>query len=532
LIPSAEDIKRQVIPRWRTVRATTEAGEQVSVHPQRSTELEKSLTDRMAQEFEQRLKEWQQEKDISTAEELLAAAIVMGTVVDDVRAAARLVADDDHSLRGSKDIARSILGILNPEVHEPLSDETTKMRLEIARRKRLLRMYPRDALLLTETALQYTNLGMNNPAASLLKSAAAVAPNNRYVLRSLTRFWVHWGEPDKALHFLSKSEATRHDPWLMAAQMAAEDVARKPPSFWREARQLLGADRFSDFELAELAAAAGTLQLEAGSHKIARKLFRRSLTAPTENAVAQAHWASRRDPAIDASRAVTPDAFEALTWENIVTGRSSEAVSAAVQWQRIEPFSLRPAGTGSFIAVSHLGDGKLGEMFCRRGLIANRGSSALHNNLAVALAIQGRIEEAKKELGNIKSHLSITERVVNFATQGLIQMRSGNVSEGGRLYQKAIGVAIENKSRLLWCRAAANYALEYARYDNSDLPETVALIEKVFDDLDDKTKSMASDVPAVLERAKKIRSASEIIEAVGNVRSNLISYPADNEVLG
>jgi hypothetical protein len=50
--------------------------------------------------------------------------------------------------------------------------------------------------------------------------------------------------------------------------------------------------------------------------------------------------------------------------------------------------------------------------------------------------------------------------------------------------------------------------------------------------LDDKTKSLASDVPAVLERAKKIRSASEIIEAVGNVRSNLISYPADNEVLG
>jgi hypothetical protein len=86
----------------------------------------------------------------------------------------------------------------------------------------------------------------------------------------------------------------------MAAQMAAEDVARKPPSFWRETRRLLGADRFSDFELAELAAAPGTLQLEAGSHKIARKLFRRSLTAPTENAVAQAHWASRRDPAIDA----------------------------------------------------------------------------------------------------------------------------------------------------------------------------------------------------------------------------------------
>jgi tetratricopeptide (TPR) repeat protein len=531
LIPSGEDIKRQVIPRWRTVRATTEAGEQVSVHPQRSTDLENGLAARMAQAFEQRLKEWQQEKDVSAAEELLAAAIVVGTtIVDDVHAAARLVADDDQSLRGSKDIARSILGVLNPEVHEPLSDETKKMRLEIARRKRLLRMYPRDALLLTETALQYTNLGMNGHAAGLLKSAAAVAPNNRYVLRSMTRFWVHWGEPDQALHFLSKSEATRHDPWLMAAQMAAEDVARKPPSFWREARRLLGADRFSDFELAELAAAAGTLQLEAGSHKIARKLFRRSLTAPTENAVAQAHWASRRDPAIDASRAVTPDAFEALTWENIVKGKPSEAVSAATHWQSIEPFSLRPAGTGSFIAVSHLGDGKLAEMFCRRGLIANRGSSALHNNLAVALAIQGRVAEANTELGNIKSQLSITEQVVNFATQGLIQMRSGNVNEGGRLYKKAIETAIECRSRLLWCRAAANYAAECARYDNSDLPENAALIEKIFDGLDDRTKSLANDVPAILHRAKKMRSASEIIEAIESFRNNLISYPSDSEL--
>jgi tetratricopeptide (TPR) repeat protein len=529
LIPSGEDIKRQVIPRWRTVRATTEAGEQASVNPQPSSQIESDVKARLAQEFDRRLREWQQEKDISAAEELIAAAIVVGTVVEDVRAAARLVANDDHSLGGSREIARSILGAGNPEVHEPLSNETTKMRFEIARRKRLLRIYPRDALLLTETALQYTNLGMNDSASALLKGAAAVAPNNRYVLRSLTRFWVHWGEPDRAIHFLSKSDATRHDPWLMAAQMAAEDVARKPPSFWREARRLLGADRFSDFAVAELAAATGTLQLEAGSHKLARKLFRRSLTAPTENAVAQAHWASRRDPAIDASHAVTPDAFEALTWENLATHRPSEAVSAATNWLSIEPFSLRPAAIGSFIAASYLGDGKVAEMFCRRGLIANRGSSALHNNLAVALAIQGRVEEAKAELGNLKSHLSTTDQVVNFATQGLIQMRIGNVGEGGRLYEKAIEIAIESKSRLLWCRAAANYAAECARYDNSDLPERAALIEKVFEGLDDKTKSLASDVPAILDRARKTRSASEIIEAIGSFRNNLISYPIDNE---
>jgi len=212
-------------------------------------------------------------------------------------------------------------------------------------------------------------------------------------------------------------------------------------------------------------------------------------------------------------RAVTPDAFEALTWKNLSIGKPKEAVSAALSWQAIEPFSLRPAGIGSFIAVEHLGNAKLGELFCRRGLIANRGSLALHNNLAVALAIQGRVDEAKAELENLKSHSGASERVVNVATQGLIQMRSGNLNEGARLYEMEIGIAIENKSRLLWCRAAANYALEYARYDNAICPKPSHPSRKSSMTLDDKTKSLASDVPAVLERAKKIRSASKIIEA-------------------
>jgi hypothetical protein len=144
-----------------------------------------------------------------------------------------------------------------------------------------------------------------------------LAPDNRYVLRSLTRFWVHQAEPDLALHFLSKFAATRRDPWLLAAQMAAEDVAHKGPSNWREAKRILSAEQFSDFELTELAAAFGTLELQAGSHKLARKMFRRSLTAPTENSVAQVQWASRRDSMINVSHELTAKASEALAWEKL-----------------------------------------------------------------------------------------------------------------------------------------------------------------------------------------------------------------------
>jgi hypothetical protein len=156
-------------------RAATAAGELASVSQRAPTEAESGVAGRLSHEFELRLKEWRQELDASAAEELLAAAIVVGAADgEEVRAAARLIAEDQGSLSGSVDIARSVLGRPDPNNHEPLSDETAKMHLEIARRKRLLRIYPRDALLLTETALQYTNLGMNDPASHLLKVATAV----------------------------------------------------------------------------------------------------------------------------------------------------------------------------------------------------------------------------------------------------------------------------------------------------------------------------------------------------------------------
>jgi Flp pilus assembly protein TadD len=493
--------------------------------------LRRGVAARFAQEFELRLREWRQELDIAAAEELLAAAIVVGTLEsDEIRAAARLIAFDQQSLSGSKDIARSILGTLDDTgTREPLSSETAKMHIEIARRKRLLRMYPRDALLLTETALQCTNLGMSQSAAQLLRAAAAVAPNDRYVLRSLTRFWVHSGDPDRAVHFLSKSIATRSDPWLMAAQMAAEDVAHKAPSFWREAKRILSAERFSSFDLTELAAATGTLQLEAGNHKLARKMFRRSLTAPTENAVAQAQWASRRDPVIEVPHTLTANAFEALAWEKLADRRWQDTIDATKSWQDIEPFSVRPAVMGSFVAVAHLGDGRSGEEFSRKGLIANRGTSVLHNNLAVAMAIQGRVDEASQELENVKIPQTKPEEIVNLATRGLIEMRKGNWADGSELYRRSIELAIADKNAVLWCRAAAHYAYESARYDKSELAESASIIMKVYSSLSMRTKLLLNDVPAILERAAKVQSASEVIEKLASFRSSMSVYPFNDE---
>jgi hypothetical protein len=533
LIPSEDDVKRQVIPRWRTIKATKDAGEFKSVG--REGKTDHGVSDRLSLHFDLRLKEWREERDIAAAEELVGIAIVCGvTNNSDVRAAAEKIHEDPGGLTGSKALAANILKLAGEEQgHDPIASDTARIRIELARRKRLIRLYPRDALLLTETALLYTNLGMMStapelglmgPAGALLRTAFAVSQDNRYVLRSLTRFLVHAKRADLALHYLSKSGATQSDPWLLAARLAAEDVSGQPVKIWRETKSILAAEKFSDFELAELRAAAGTLHLEAGSHKLARKMFRKSLTAPTENAVAQAQWASRRDSSIDVPSDVT-NAFEAQAWEEQLAGRWGSAIEAVRHWHELEPFSVRPPVMGSFVAVAHLGDGAAGEAFSRQGLIANKGNSLLHNNLAVACAIQGKLAEAQTELDMVKFRHGTSEEAVNLATRGLIAMRSGSIEEGARLYNQAIELAVTIKNPALWCRASANFALECSRFDKTDLESYAASIMKVYDRMDDQAKALLNDVPVLLERARNIQSASDIIEKLGAFRDNLMAYP-------
>ncbi|MET4717141.1 Tfp pilus assembly protein PilF [Bradyrhizobium japonicum] len=531
MIPSDDDIKRQVIPRWRTIRATTEAGELGSSERQTPSEALTALSSRLVQELHLRVREWREEKDLAAAEELLAAAIVAGDdeFKAEIAAASQLVLADPASLPGSIELARSFAQDA-AVAEEPLPTETKKMYSEIARRKRLLRVYPRDPLLFTETALLYTNLGLNNSAKQLLRAAAALAPNNRYVLRSLTRFWVHQAEPDRALHFLSRSAATKYDPWLLAAQVATEDVAQKKSINWREAKRVLDDDRFSDFELTELAAALATLQLQAGSHKLARKMFRKSLAKPTENSVAQVQWASRRDPTISVSHDLTANASEALAWEQLSAHQWNEVIGATRRWQEIEPFSVRPAVMGSFVGVGHLGDGRVGEQFARRGLVANKGSQVLHNNLAVSLALQGRVPEARAELENVKPAPGTNEEIVNLATRGLIEMRAGDVAGGADLYRRSIELAVTLRSAALWCRAYAHFAVEVARFDKSALPEVTTAIMKVYDKLPDQAKLILNDVPAMLERAARLQTVADVLVSLENFRERFIpTYPSDGE---
>jgi tetratricopeptide (TPR) repeat protein len=182
--------------------------------------------------------------------------------------------------------------------------------------------------------------------------------------------------------------------------------------------------------------------MESGHRKEARRLFRHALAAPTENALAQVGWAVRRDPQlleIDERAFETPRPFEARAWERFSLQAWAESVTAAAEWLLDEPFATRPAVFGSFLSDAALGDYERSAAFARQGLGANPDDVWLLNNLAVALATLGRVQEAALSHARIRrANLDAEEQTVYLATKGLLAYRGGRWEEGRALYEQAI----------------------------------------------------------------------------------------------
>ena len=147
----------------------------------------------------------------------------------------------------------------------------------------------------------------------------------------------------------------------------------------------------------------------------------------------------------------------------------------ARNWLSDQPFSRRPAIHGSFIATTFLDDFTRAEEIARAGLVANPRDFSLLNNLAVALAKSGRERDAASAIARIRpSDLSIDNRIVWLATNGLIQFRLGLLDAGRALYRASIDEAHANDRNSVRARAAISLAIEELARGTAE--STVAVI--------------------------------------------------------
>jgi Tfp pilus assembly protein PilF len=373
--------------------------------------------------------------------------------------AAKFILDlGDQAPTSASALARAVLGLRTPEASGLVLQSRETQQAAIGRLKAKLREAPRNPALWVDLARAYTLRGQGDPAVRAIRTALALAPGNRFVLRSAARFFLHAKDAEQAHEILRAAETTRHDPWLLAAEIAVASVADRTPRFVKEGVRELAREAEAPLHTSELASALGTLELTAGQTRRARKLFRRALTLPTDNALAQAQWAGL---VLTPEDFQTPRSFEARAQDLRVKGEWEHALAEASDWVHDEPFSRKAAAFASYLASVPLERYDDCIELAKFGLVATPREPILLNNLTFALASSGRLEEAERAFALIPSDaFDSNVGPTLFATRGLLFYRRGNLEQGRLNYERAIEEARKRGEKLLLAMAYLYHARE------------------------------------------------------------------------
>ena len=286
-----------------------------------------------------------------------------------------------------------------------------------------------------------------------IRVALSLAPDNRFILRSAARFYLHNDEPDKAHAVIVGSGATENDPWLLSTELAIASAIKRSSRFVSQARRVAENGSFRLYDRSELAVAIASLEFEAsgGSQKRIRKFFKQALADPTENTLAQAEWLVKKATGLDVvqpSTFETPGKFEAIANEQFRNGNWRDAYKSTILWMMDQPFSVRPAILATFLGTSLVEDLDEAIRIGEESRKANPADATLLNNLAFAYANAGKLNDAVRILRQANKYAKESYELVTVtATSGLIAFRQGDSVLGEEAYRAAIDIAKNDKGQ-------------------------------------------------------------------------------------
>ncbi len=490
---------RQVIPRWRSFKRT------LSTRELHATNLAPRISS--MPEVDRLREEYKEEPSLYVAADLRAALLankILGAEFEEVSSYISSSPRVPSLLMQSLQRDAKTQGLADSELDVGVTDTiTAAARADVARLRKKIRLQPRDAISRVDIALSHAILGNVRQASREISVALSIAPDNRFILRSATRFYVHVDDPDQAHWILTQSPRTIHDPWLLSAELSTAHLASGGSENARIARELLISGRFGAHSLSELASEVATGELQRGSDARARKFFAQSLVEPTENAVAQAAWASENKTTHLNSESLTIDrGYEAraITWAQ--GGRWEEATEESRKWQFDQPFDLRAAMYGSYYASMGAQDYESALTMASMGLLTHPGELMLHNNAAFALANLGRTDEARVHLALLAGADDDSLPVFR-ATEGLVAFREGNETKGRRYYRSAVEGLLKASRPADAAAAALFWALEESRIDSILAGETRKLGERLL-----SAAPIVPETQALLGRLDAVRPSS------------------------
>lgn len=482
-----EQADRNVIPNWRSFANTAKLLEVNGASSESNRFFKPDVTEL--------LDDWKLERNIGIAAELVNFAAAFNFRSDEISEAGKFILNNQHqssrelfSLAGKLQQVGEYSDIAVPEITSlaTFTDNNSlePVFLQIHYLKKRLINNPGNAICWVDLARFYSILGQNGKARRSMLNAVYLQPNNRFVLRSMSRFFAHNDEVDLAHDIIRKQEATKTDPWLIATEISMANLRGRNSVFVKTGLNLSESKGISPFNLSELNSALGTLEFNSGSHKRSKKLFASSLQDPNDNALAQAEWAGQKDRSlmIRSENQHIPGAFEASARMQYEQKNWDQALTQTKTWFLDLPFSKIPIVFGSHIARTHLNDHEEAIALGRIGLISHPNDVILLNNLVYSLCILGKLAEAEELLNKNESLFKTEhENVYWTATKGLFYFRKGLIDIGRYFYREAIEQARALKNRLVFNLAVVHYTRE-------EVLAKSEMTEVLLNQLDDLTK--------------------------------------------
>lgn len=485
-----DNIDRIPVPKWKALDQTP-SSELTSAKGLNPDHLVASGRTERAFALHER---WRASPSLNSALELLDSSLFtedLGLFSD----AASQVLSNNTSTRASKLVAQSILdprAFRQSRAHV----ESTKSDVfeRIATNKSELRQNMRNALLHTEQARLYTVVGEVDAAEKSFALALGIAPNNRHVLRSYSRFMFHTGESEIARKRLLRSSSIKHDPWLQAAEIALSEVSGTGSNTAAIATSAMNQNRIPPEHRSELATALATLEYASGNRKKFKKRFGESLLAPTDNALSQAMWYAREAGSdLEIKLLSLRHSREALTYSYLRAKKWKEAISSFRIWQSQEQFSNHIAVQGSHYAVAFAADHEAAVVLCENALYANRGSAMLLNNMCVAQRRLGKAADAEKTLATLKSvEKNWQEDPTYLATDAMVSFARHTPEFGRQQYVKALELCSKRDDVTLRERVKMHWIMEEVALNNLDKASRDSVALKL--EMTREFESLSSDV--------------------------------------
>lgn len=506
---------RRVIPNWRDFRRTLQLKELQSQSGKLSPI--KLNIDRV-------ICDWNENKNIGTAADLLSSAFVA-----DIKNR-RELSDAIKLVEANKEQAtKTLLELINLIKTEESNALVKKEILELdvdtieefrtfINNKALYQIINKtknrakdelyNPIVWVDLARLYALHGLNEQAEKSILTALHLAPNNRFVLRSATRFFIHTMHYEKALYYLKRSNILKKDPWLISAHIATSCIMNRFSPLIKDGIKIIESNSFQDYEITELASAIGSFEFREGSFKKAKQFLQVSMRMPNDNSLAQMEWISRKDARLilnpkSFENVINP--FEALAYDYYEKGQWRDAFYNCIKWFLDVPFSKRPVILGSFISGSLLNDKTAAIILLEVGLQANPNNPTLLNNIIYDLATSGNIEKCGVYLKRLQevdlNKLTDENKITIQATLGLVYLKNKEIELGKRLYELAISNAERINNIYLKNLAIVNYTKELILQNDTEKSKYGSIVLNM--KIEDTRKDLVFLRNEVVEMIKK-----------------------------